>query len=54
MVRLLPASHPWATRVRARCPLPGCGTGGERSFDEAIDVVAGGKAGGLVATGLVD
>ena len=40
--------------VAAWCPLPGRGAGGERPFDDAMDVVAGGEAGGLVATRLVD
>ena len=40
-------------RGRARRPLPGGGAGGERSFDDAIDVVAGGEADGLVTLGVM-
>ena len=34
--------------------LAGRGPGGKRSFDDAVDVVAGDEVAGLVATGLVD
>ena len=40
-------------RGRARCPLPGRGAGSERSLDDAVDVVAGGEADGLVTLGVM-
>ena len=45
---------PAALSATSGYSLAGRGSGGEWPFDDAMDVVAGGEAGGFVATRLVD